>query len=302
MNPRYLFVVLLGLFLVTPFSLLAQVLDNENFESWIDNTAFEDPEGWVTLNDLSPEYGIPFTVLKSEDAKEGKYAAHMQSYTFLDGNNNSVTLASYLFYGTDIGLPVSYKWTKRLKTVSFYYKFKPNGIDTGAFYVSAGYKDKKTNTAITNGFGFYAFTKKEESYTKVNIPIYYNSNHKCDTILIAFVNSIDNPNGNRPKPGTILMIDDIDTEWEVFPPVVNVATPETEIGIYPNPATDNIYLKGLTSGNYEVSIIDITGKQVLKDTYQSGGLNVKILNPGLYNLIIHSQDKTYFGSQYFYKN
>lgn len=298
---RYCTVIILVLCLGFINASSAQNLDNENFESWIDNTAFIDPEGWVTLNDLSPEYGIPFTVLQSNDAKEGQYAAHMQTYTYLDGNNNADTLPSYLFYGSNIGAGITYPWAKRLKMMSFYYKYKPNGIDSGAFYVSTGYRNKATGKIINNGFGYYRFAKREDSYTKVNIPLYYSSNHKCDTIVLAFINSIES-RGNRHKPGTILLLDDIDTEWEEFPPVVNVTVPELEIGVYPNPTSDIIHIKGLEPGKYSVKVIDISGKIIMADNLTDDSMNIQELKKGLYQLVINSEKGDYFGSCYFYKN
>lgn len=278
----------------------SQSLTNENFESWIDNSAFIDPEGWVTLNDFNAEYGLPITVVKTTDAKEGQYAAHMQTFTFVDGNNNTDTLPALMVYGTDINSGVTYSWSKRLKTISFTYKYKPNGIDTGVMYLTTGYRDRKTNTYITHGFAFYLFTKKEETYTKVNIPVFYASNHKCDTFSLVFANSIETTK-NRNKPGTILIIDDIDTEWEEFPAVAISEIEEVELGLYPNPATDLIHIKGLSPGFHTAKIVDITGKTVLSELLMNESLNIENIKPGFYYLIIQSTDGTYSGSNYFIK-
>ena len=278
----------------------SQSLTNENFESWIDNTAFIDPEGWVTLNDFNAEYGLPVTVVKTTDAKEGQYAAHMQTFTFTDGNNNTDTLPAVMVYGTDVNSGVTYTWPKRLKTLSFTYKYKPNGIDTGIMYLTTGYRDRKTNKYTTNGFAFYQFNKKEETYTKVNIPVYYSTNHKCDTFRFVFANSIETPK-NRHKPGTILIIDDIDTEWEDFPAVVIQETIDQEPGIYPNPANDIIHIKGLPPGLYSAKIVDITGKTLVSDQLMDGSLNIESVKPGFYHLFIQSADGSYSGSNYFIK-
>lgn len=276
-----------------------QSLINENFESWIDNTAFIDPEGWITLNDLSPEYGIPYTVLKSTEAMEGQYAAQMESRTFKIDTYTD-TLPGVLFYGSNIFAGINYPWTKRIKKISFNYKYKPNGIDSGAFYFVVGYKNKQTGKYVQNGVAYFLFTKKVESYTKVELPVYYNSNNKCDTVVIAFMNSIESRK-NRHKPGTILLIDDIDTEWEDFPPMSIMNEPETTFGIYPNPASDIIYIKGLTSNNYTAKIMDVTGKTVLTENLIDDSINIEKLKPGLYHLYIQSFDGLYSGSTYFIK-
>jgi len=294
-------IVTTSLILIISFISYGQSIINENFEDWVDNTAFVYPDGWITLNDLSPEYGIPFTVLKSTDAKEGQSAAHMQTYTFKDGNNNTDTLPSIMVYGTDINSGVTYTWPKRLKTLSFSYKYKPNGIDTGAMYLTVGYRDRKTNRYVNQGGTYYIFTKREDTYTKVNLPLYYNSNHKCDTFVFAFINSIEKPNGNRCKPGTILIIDDIDTEWEDFPAVANLMEPDLQLGIYPNPAFDIITIKGLESATNTVQIVDFAGKVVLSETMLAETLNIENLKPGFYNLMIQAANGSFKGSTYFIK-
>jgi len=279
----------------------AQSLINENFETWIDNSAFEDPEGWVTLNDLSPEYGIPFTVLKSSDAKEGNYAAQLQSYTFLDGNNNVDTLPAIMVYGSDINSGISYPWAKRLKTISFTYKYLPNGIDTGVMYLTVGYRNRRTNRYVDQGGAYYIFSKKETTYTKIYLPLYYSSNHKCDTFVFAFINSFEKANGNRVKPGTVLLIDDIDTEWEDFPAVVNFEQPELEIGVYPNPANDRIHIKGLNGDKFNCRVKDMLGRQVMESELIDKSLDISGLVPGLFHIVIFDVHGLQVGSHYFYK-
>jgi len=290
--------LLMLLFSITSYS---QNLVNEDFESWIDNSAFIDPEGWITLNDLSPEYGIPFTVLQSTDAKEGKFAAQLQSYTFLDGANNMDTLPAIMVYGSNINSGITYPWAKRLKTISFTYKYLPNGIDTGVMYLTVGYRDKRTNRYVDQGGAYYIFSKKETTYTKVYLPLYYSSNHKCDTFVFAFINSFEKTNGNRVKPGTVLLIDDIDTEWEDFPAVMNFEEPELELGIYPNPAIDQIHIKGLTGERFTGEVRDMLGRQVLKSEIADKTMDISDLIPGLFHIYIYDVQGKPVGSQYFYK-
>lgn len=282
-------------------SAFAQQLVNEDFETWIDNTAFEDPEGWVTLNDLSPEYGIPFTVLKSTDAKEGKYAAHLQTYTFLDGNNNTDTLPSVLVYGTSVNSGVSYTWPKRLKSISFTYKYLPNGVDTGIMFVAVGYRNRPTNRYVNQGGASYMFTKKETTYTKVNLPLYYNSGHKCDTFVLAFVNSLERPGGNRSKPGTVLIIDDIDTDWEPFPVMAKIDEPEQRGFVYPNPATESIHINGLPEGRYRAELTDAFGRKTGDLQFEGDTLQVGHLPVGLYYLTLTGSDNRRIMSTQFYK-
>nr|WP_243878603.1 T9SS type A sorting domain-containing protein [Winogradskyella sp. DF17] len=65
----------------------------------------------------------------------------------------------------------------------------------------------------------------------------------------------------------------------------------TDITIYPNPASDTIYLEGLQGAISSIEIFSITGqlvKQIEKDFVT---INVKPLETGVYFLKINSKDK-----------
>lgn len=290
------------IFILLSFLSKSQSLSNENFEDWVDNSAYIYPDGWITLNELKPEFGLPFTVFKSTDAKQGQYAARLETSAFKDGNNMADTLPSIMVYGSDINSGVTYSWPKRLKNISFYYKYQPNGIDSGLMYINIGYRNRKTNRYINQGGAYFLFTKRQDSYTKVTFPLYYNSNNKCDTFVFAFINSLEKTNGNRCKPRTVLIIDDIDTEWEDFPAVANITIPDLELGVYPNPATDIIHIKGLQPGFYTAKIIDMTGKELVSQDIEDESITIEKLKPGLYHLTIYAKDGSYSGSNYFIKN
>ncbi len=278
----------------------SQSLVNEDFESWIDNTAFIDPEGWVTLNDFNAEFGLPVTVIKSTESENGMYAAHMQTFTFVDGNNNTDTLPAAMVYGTDINGSLQYPWSKRLKTISFYYKYKPNGADTGIFFLSVGYRDKKNNRLVDQGGAFFIFTTEQKNYTKVSLPLYWSSNYKCDTIKIAFLNSLEKANGNRNKPGTILLIDHVSTEWENFPVVAIQPNPESEIKVFPNPAEDRLFISGWSDPSSEVVVTDLQGRVIKKGTLETNAIDITALKSGMYMIsLLSSENETV--QKYFYK-
>jgi hypothetical protein len=131
--------------------------------------------------------------------------------------------------------------------------------------------------------------------------LYYSTNHKCDTFVFAFINSFEKQNGNRPKPGTILIIDDIDTEWEAFPPMLNFTEPELKAKVYPNPATGTIHVYGIGEGIQTYRICDMQGRVVVETSTDMQELNVETLKPGLYHLSITSQNGSEMQSVYFHK-
>jgi len=65
------------------------------------------------------------------------------------------------------------------------------------------------------------------------------------------------------------------------------------LNIYPNPISDFINISGIT-GEYEVSISDISGKLIMMDKINSNILDVSSLNPGIYILNIKLKDGSTF--------
>ncbi len=65
--------------------------------------------------------------------------------------------------------------------------------------------------------------------------------------------------------------------------------------IFPNPATDRIYFRGIHWEQAIVSISDITGKTVSEENYSDSGFNISFLAKGLYLVKIRSASKTFTG-------
>ena len=67
----------------------------------------------------------------------------------------------------------------------------------------------------------------------------------------------------------------------------------TRANVYPNPATDKIYLTGLAEGYFEYMIYDTYGNELLSGIYAIGNaIDVSYLNPGLYFVNLIYGDKS----------
>lgn len=66
-------------------------------------------------------------------------------------------------------------------------------------------------------------------------------------------------------------------------------TVENVLTIYPNPATNELYMGNVSSGNYYIS--DATGHVIQQGTLDNGKLNVSKLAPGLYFITVLQNGK-----------
>lgn len=74
------------------------------------------------------------------------------------------------------------------------------------------------------------------------------------------------------------------------------------LALYPNPATNVLYMEGLPVADLQVQIVDMQGRIVMSQNIQSDtGLDVSSLNSGLYQLMI-VEGNTIVGNKKFIKN
>lgn len=69
------------------------------------------------------------------------------------------------------------------------------------------------------------------------------------------------------------------------------------LNIYPSPANEIFKIEGIY-GNASLSVLDISGKEVLKvenASIQAQGYNIEGLNPGLYNVILRQDNEVFTG-------
>lgn len=62
-----------------------------------------------------------------------------------------------------------------------------------------------------------------------------------------------------------------------------------DITVYPNPATDNLYMYG--AEGREIEIIDLNVRSILKTTYDFYGIDLSSLTPGLYTIKINVENQ-----------
>lgn len=66
---------------------------------------------------------------------------------------------------------------------------------------------------------------------------------------------------------------------------------DEEVSIYPNPANETVNLSFKSNGTHEVMLVDVTGREVWKDTLKSGGsIDVRHFAGGMYVLKINGKD------------
>lgn len=247
---------------------ITQAIPNGQFENWTTQTIYG-------LNDW---YAQGDGISRTTDSYAGSYAVRLETNSY-QGDSGMVYISpAYLSTsenGNNSGLP----FTNMTDTLCGYYKYiVPGGAsDTAAIsYMLSG------DTSSFAGAGVIELLPTA-NYTYFELPIAaFNS---ADSIKIDIFSSFSF--NNSAVAGSALYLDKLLLKSN---PTVGIS--EMVRGgknySYPNPATEvlNISFEGSLSGDLTLSIYDVTGKLVKKESYTNASVSLQIkadeLHTGVY--------------------
>ncbi len=243
---------------------------NSDFETWITYN-YDDPLQWSTYNFASVMFPPPY-VQKSTDAHHGSYALKITTQFI---NNNQDTLAH-----VTNGNIMSDDFSGGMQTfasprkITGYYKYIPVGNDSALIAIRC--------YASQSGINVYNDLIKlpaASSYTyfEINIPFF---NPIIDTIGIGFASSNIYDGHIHAREGSTLLIDSLNILYHLVG--MDETSPRNEVVLFPNPASDRIYVKNYSSVlDEELFLFNSLGKLVLRERI-TGFLDVSHLSTGVY--------------------
>lgn len=279
----------------------AQLVTNGGFENWsVQFTgSAEEPTGWVTANILknpfvsasNPEGAFKKTT--PGDYHWGAKAVELKTVKLVANPlaaNDYPDTVGFMFVGSvapgNFNLTFGTGYTSRPDSISFYYKYAPQGTDHGAVLVTltrtvGAIKDTvgealaMVTAATSGGFQYKA--------AKVVYRPNYVSSGNPDTVIVAAASSYgsyDQGYAVRPKLGSSLYLDDME--------IKNIGIAESPVGIpsrtFPNPANNALNISINHDKAERYVIYDITGKEVLsgKMEHKRASVQVEQLQAGMY--------------------
>lgn len=281
---------------------LSAQLINSGFETWSKNLlvpSANDPNtgigstGWWDLNALNSLFlgSSPITVYKdSLHPFQGKYCAKIVSQTMttksydtikhFDPGFNYPQTNGLIFAGTisgsfkvTTGIPVNTNWS----SFSFFYKYYPNGGDTGSCTVAIYHWDATAKQRILIGGGIWKTSATESTWSPATVAIAYDTALSADTAFVLFSAASLYSN---PKVNDSMMIDSSSILG-----IGSIATHHDNVTLYPNPAQNEVNLA--ITGQFQaakVEVYDVTGKAI--GTYSinnnSMTINTQAYPNGLY--------------------
>ena len=241
------------------------------------NDLGSNPKGWVSANLLTP--GIISAVTPGYAGSIS--AAKIETKTL--GLNPAPaiipTTSGILLSGKLVQVGFSYTivqgvpYTNKPEGMAYWAKYAPVGTDTGFAYVLLTKWNTTTLKRDTVGIAGDTISSAIATWTKRLLPILYNSTTITpDTLSILFSSS----SRTAAQVGTVMHVDEL---FLYLPTQSNISEKgENEMNIYPNPASNILYLKNYSNESSSVVLRDMLGRVILTEKLLKNDMNTISLN------------------------
>ncbi len=268
------------LFFIALFNYGNAQLQNGDFEQWDEPTMeiLHNPTAWVSHSGIMATPYMGFIHPRQTDAQNNDYALKLSVY-YNYAKNAAIQTAA-----------IDYK-PAHLKG---FYKYENNAIsgpdgmisDTAMVVVHLTKFNISTGQRDTIGSGSVSLNQSD-NYTAFDVNIAYTNNDVPDSIHVYLDPSLANRyqgryyvNPNEPE-SSFFTVDNLSLEGEAVLSTDDV-NKDSSILIYPNPATDRLYIQGFEG---TAAVYDIAGKQVLSQKIMNANaMDIAALSTGTYQV------------------
>jgi len=270
--------VLFIAFVCAVSALNAQSFPNGGFENWTNQTTYEDPQYWTSMN-MMTLFGAGETAIKSTQAHSGTYALKLvTSVSDIGGDGEMDTLPGILILGTSDIMngtgTTGYPFTQRPDSLVGWYKLISPDNDPFQLQFSSSKWNAGSGSQETIGTAFYQ-GQPSSTYIRFSVPITYVDNSLPDSIQ-AFVGNATNGSGVTNE----LYLDDLSF---VYNSTAGLEEQNTEIRLYPNPVSNQLFIQS-DEPVQQVLLKDLNGNSLLEISGNTGNyrLDTDFLSPGVY--------------------
>lgn len=266
----------------------AQIIQpiNADFENWetyngsISNT-YDEPVDWNTGNECS-ELINQLAVTKSSDAFAGSFSARLETLPAF-GNikvNGVITTATMICSANSGGQEGGTPYTAMIPdSIIGYFKSAPAPNDSAYCQIMF----LANNDLDTVSYTRVNFSETVNEWTRFSAPVTPASTGQSPEVLsLLFSSSWGDGSQGEAVVGSIFYIDNV--SFVAVPQSVNEHYTNSDWSVYPNPATNQVNIKGVSNETATVEFVDVAGKQVKFDVINTGEASISIddLPEGVY--------------------
>ncbi len=194
--------------LLTVMALHAQnAIPNPGFENWTNQGLYEDPDNWGTINSLtSILFVTTATKATGGNAHSGTYALKLESKNIVGQGTAPGIAATGSINAQTQAVDGGVAFHRRPISFTGWYKYIPNGIDTGSIDARLWRWNSSTQTREQIGTAEFIMTSTVNTYTQFTATFNYTSSAFPDSMVITLLTS---SRAQGSPTGTQLFVDDL---------------------------------------------------------------------------------------------
>jgi hypothetical protein len=245
-------------------------LPNYDLENWVD-VNYLNPEGWYTTNSQVASQTFD-AAQQSEDAYSGSYAIHLETVNIWGTYNVPGYLSLGELFFDDVDPVGTIPYTYQPTSMSGYYKYMPVGDAIG--FVSV----EMIAGGETIGGNAHEF-EPQTDWTYFEIPLNYSAVPEELRLIFA----------SGEVVGSVLMLDDLSFNF----PISVSENNKIHCSVYPNPATNSLFVQSGYDENLNVEVFDLQLRLVKSFQLPANSqikLDISDLTPGVYVLTSDTAD------------
>lgn len=261
---------------------ISQQVPNGNFESWYNESNYQNPTYWDTPNSTTGSLNVFCVQQENSIVQNGSAAAKIQSksifgtpipglVTLGDFNVNIINFVSTIEGG--------YPFTYKPSILKGYYQYEPMNGDQA--FIGVLLLKQNGNVWDTLGQGNFKTTATALNWTPFTVTINYNNTSETPTHLNIIILSSDK---DAPQPNSILYIDNLSFEY----PLNASLNANNQINVYT--FHDLLTINNLKPGS-DITIINSSGQIYLRKHIDESDATLKIEKSGIYFVQIQSNEE-----------
>jgi hypothetical protein len=285
--PKQLYIAILSVFISV---INYAQIPNTGFEAWTNNGAYETPDNWDNLNQMTNNSGI-YTCIKGTPGYSGT------SYLFLSskaiaGKGIIPGIAICGKIDTVTYKPKSgFQFALRPQYLSYYMQYMPaDPADSSNIKVLLTKWNSSLLQRDTVAFGASYFNGMAHSWFNNGTFLNYKSGENPDSAIIVISSS-----SSVPKNGSYIYVDNLQFIGNVVG-INEYSLNSNTISVFPNPSSDIVNI-GFNSNHDKAStlmIFDFSGNLIYKtrELNKSNTINTSQWSKGIYTIQVNSNNQS----------
>ncbi len=231
------------------------IIPNGDFEFW-ESVEYAEADSFTSFNPFQALFGLEPMATQTSDAYVGNSAVRIENVEILDFDTNELDTLGFIFSGDFLSDYSAFGLDATPQIISGWYKYAPVEEDSATIYLAFTKYDP--SLGFSEIVAEYSFLLGEaDEYTSFEFPL--NLTETPDSFSIGIASGNVEANNDYIPLGSVLFMDELSFDF-----IEGTRLPifSDALEVYPNPATDFVFIKTdeKIGAPKSIQLIDAMGK------------------------------------------